>query len=201
MIVGWRVFWLLASLETAVFAVALAGLGTDEPGLRALVRLTVRVSFLVFIAVYAAAPLRELFRSPATRWLARNRRYLGVSFAWAHALHALAIALLVLLLGDAFKTSTATLVGGGLGYLLIAGMAASSFDRTARALGPRRWALLHRAGLHWLWFIFALDWTGAAIAKSPLYLPFAALTWAAAAARLAALLARRRGCEPLPHPA
>jgi hypothetical protein len=198
---GWRVFWLLAALETALFAVALYEFGTDEPGLRALVRLTVRVSFTVFIAVYLAAPLRKLYPGGATRWLLRNRRYLGVSFAWAHGLHALAIALLALLLGDAFEAETATIVGGGLGYLLTAGMALTSFDRTARWLGPRRWALLHRAGLHWLWFIFALNWTGAAVTESLFYLPFALLTWAAAGLRLAALRARRRGPEPIAQPA
>ena len=198
---GWRVFWLLASLETALFAVACYGFGTDEAGLRALVRLTVRVSFSVFIVVYSAEPLRRLFPSPVTRWLSSNRRYLGVSFAWAHGLHALAIALLALLLGDAFEAEAATIVGGGLGYLLTAGMALTSFDRTARWLGPRRWALLHRAGLHWLWFIFALNWTGAAIATSLIYLPFAALTWAAAGLRLAALRARRRSPVPNAEPA
>ena len=197
---GWRVFWLLAALESALFAGGIALLGTDEAGLRALTRLTVRVSFTVFIVVYLAAPLRRLFPSPATRWLARNRRYLGVSFAWAHGLHAVAIGLLARLLGDAFEADAATLVGGGLGYLLTAGMALTSFDRTARWLGPRRWAQLHRAGLHWLWFIFALNWTVSA-AAAPSYLPFAALTWGAAALRFAALRARQRSPEAIPDPA
>jgi hypothetical protein len=197
---GWRVFWLLAALETALFAVAFALFGTDESGVRALVRFTVRVSFLVFVVVYAAAPLRRLFPSPATRWIARNRRYLGVSFGWAHGLHGLAIALLALLLGDAFEVNLATAVGGGLAYLLIAGMVLTSFDRTARWLGPQRWALLHRTGLHWLWFIFALNWT-AAVGVSLIYLPFAALTWALAGLRFAALRARRPSPEAIPNPA
>jgi sulfoxide reductase heme-binding subunit YedZ len=197
---GWRVFWLLAALESALFAGGLALSGTDEAGLRALTRLTVRVSFTVFVVVYAAAPLRRLFPAPATRWLARNRRYLGVSFAWAHGLHAIAIAMLARRLGDAFEADAATLVGGGLGYLLTAAMALTSFDRTARWLGPRRWALLHRAGLHWLWFIFALNWTVLA-ASAAIYVPFAALTWGAAGLRFAALRARRRGPEAVAHPA
>ena len=117
---GWRVFWLLAAPESALFAGSLYGFGTDEPGLRALARLTVRVSFAVFAVVYAAAPLRKLFPSRATRWIARNRRYLGVGFAWAHGLHGLAIAMLALLLGDSFETSAATAVGGGFAYLLMA---------------------------------------------------------------------------------
>ena len=197
---GWRVFWLLAALETALFAAALAVFGSDEAGLRALVRFTVRVSFLVFAVVYAAAPLRRLYPVPATRWLLRNRRYLGVSFAWAHGLHALAIALLARLLGDSFAVDPATRLGGGLAYALVAAMAATSFDRTARWLGPRRWTLLHRAGLHWLWFIFALNWT-ASVVVSLVYLPFAAITWGLLALRLAALRGHRRSPEPLPEPA
>jgi hypothetical protein len=36
--------------------------------------------------------------------------------------------------------------------------------------------LLHRAGLHWLWFIFALNWT-TSLSVSLAYLPFALLIW------------------------
>jgi methionine sulfoxide reductase heme-binding subunit len=197
---GWRVFWLLAAIETALFAAGLALFGTDEAGLRALVRFTVRVSFLVFAVVYAAAPVRRLHPAPITRWLLRNRRYLGVSFAWAHGLHGLAIALLALRLGDSLEVDPATRLGGGLAYLLIAAMTITSFDRTARWLGPRRWGRLHRAGLHWLWFIFALNWT-ASVGVSPAYLPFALITWGLLALRLAAVRARRRGAEPVPEPA
>jgi sulfoxide reductase heme-binding subunit YedZ len=187
---GWRVFGLLAALETALFASGLAAFGTDEAGLRALVRSTVRVSFVVFAFVYAAAPLRRLYPTPATRWLLRNRRFVGVSFAWAHGLHGLAIILLAQRLGDAFEVDAATALGGGLAYVLIGAMTLTSFDRTARWLGPHRWALLHRAGLHWLWIIFALNWT-ASVFVSLAYLPFALLTWGLAALRLAALRARR----------
>ena len=41
------------------------------------------------------------------------------------------------------RTSIVTYLGGGLGYILIAAMAATSFDRSARWLGARRWRLLH----------------------------------------------------------
>jgi len=195
---GWRVFGLLAAALTALFAGALAVFGTDEEGLRALVRFTARDSFAMFLPVYAAAPLRQLFPSPTTRWLRRNRRYLGVSFAWAHGLHALAIAMLVLLQGDAFQASAVTRVVGSFAYLLLAGMALTSFDRTARWLGPRRWALLHRTGLHTLWLVFTITWTQSA-ASAPRYLPFAGLAWGAAALRFAALRARR--ASPTPGPA
>jgi len=186
---GWRLFGVLAALLTALFAAAFAGFGTDEAGLRALLRFTARVSFLVFVPVYVAAPLRRLWPVPGARWLVRNRRHLGVSFAWAHGLHGLAIAMLAVLLGDAFEVDPVTLVVGGLAYALLAGMTITSFDRTARWLGPHRWRILHRAGLHTLWFVFAFDWTVLAI-RTPGYLPFALAVWAAALLRLLAWRAR-----------
>ena len=189
---GWPLFWLLAALETAAFAAMFVAFGSDEAGLRALVRQTARISFVVFLVVYTAAPLRRLWPTAASRWALHNRRALGVSFAWAHGLHALAIGMLALLLGDAFEVDLATLVGGGGTYLLIAAMALTSTDRTARWLGPRRWALLHRTGLHATWVIFAISWASRA-GSSGLYLAFTLVTVAAALLRATASRSRSVG--------
>ena len=176
---------------TVVFLVALSGFGTDEEGLAALVRFTARVSFALFLPVYTASPLRRLWPGGATRWLLRNRRYLGLCFAWAHGLHGLAIAMLALLLGDAFRVEWFALIGGGLAYLLIAAMALSSNDRAVRRLGPRRWALLHSVGIHWVWVVFAFDRTGLALERPASYWPAAVLVWVAAGLRLVAWIRKR----------
>jgi hypothetical protein len=120
------------------------------------VRTTARTSVLLFGVAFAASSLRLLWPNEATRWLLANRRYVGVSFATSHATHLLAL----LALADwSFATFVAMsdwtgLVLGGLGYLVIAAMTATSFDRTAAWLGPRRWQRLHTAGGWYLWFIF-----------------------------------------------
>lgn len=187
---GWWVFWLLAVVTTAAFVVSIQAFGTEEAGIRALVRVTARISFAIFVPVYLASPLRRLWPSAPTRWVLRNRRYLGVSFAWAHGLHLLAIAMLAILLGDAFESSLLTIVFGGATYLLVFGMAATSFDRSARWLGPQRWNLLHRCGLHMIWLLFTILWTGHA-AKSPLFLALAITVWGMALMRIASNLVRR----------
>lgn len=187
---GWALVGVASALLLALQAAFFAFAGTDEAGLRYAVRVSVRVSFALFLLAYLAAPARRLWPNGATRWLLRNRRHLGVSFAVAHFLHLFDIALLGLLLGDGFVVEPATLYGGGLAYVLLAGMAATSFDRTARWLGPQRWRWLHRAGLHWLWFIFAQNWTFSAF-QSPVYIPFALATWGALGVRIAAWRARR----------
>jgi hypothetical protein len=187
---GWRVFWVLAALTTLAFVGMFSAFGTEEAGLRALVRMTARISFALFLPVYLASPLRRLWQSAATRWVLRNRRYLGVSFAWAHGLHLLAIVMLAVLLGDAFESGLAVLVFGGLAYLLMAGMAFTSFDRTARWLGPQRWNRLHRSGLHMLWLVFTILWAGRAM-SSHLHLAFALAAVGAAAVRFGASRLRR----------
>jgi DMSO/TMAO reductase YedYZ heme-binding membrane subunit len=186
----------LVALQVGLFAWG----GTEEPGVRMLVRASARVSFAIFLLAYIARPARQLSPTPATRWLARNRRYVGVSFAVAHGLHGLDIALLGLLLGDGFVVLPATLYGGGLTYVLLAAMALTSFDRTARWLGPRRWKTLHRIGIHTIWFIFAQNWTALAF-QSPGYLPLALASWGALGIRIAAWRARRGVDAGAPAPA
>ena len=195
-----RLFAAGALLLTTLFLVALSGLGTDEAGLRALVRWTARVSFAVFLPVYTASALVRLGSGSIGPWLLRNRRALGLCFAWAHFLHLLAIGMLALLLGDAFDADGLVLVGGGLAYALLAAMALTSSDRAVRKLGARRWRVLHRAGVHWIWVIFAADWTGLAL-EQPAYLVAAIAAWAAALLRLAAWLRpRRRGAPSAERP-
>ena len=188
---GWRVFWLLAVVSTTAFYATIQTFGTDEAGIRALVRVTARVSFAIFVPVYLASPLRRLWPNAMTRWTLRNRRYLGVSFAWAHGLHLLAIGMLVVLLGDAFESDILTIVFGGITYVLMFGMAATSFDRTARWLGPRRWNQLHRSGLHMIWLLFAILWTGRAASWS-FYLALAVVTGGIAGVRIAGNRKRRK---------
>lgn len=176
----------LLALQIAILAIA----GTEEPGLRELVRVSARASFSIFLLVFVARPSRVFWPGRFTRWLVRNRRQLGVSFAVAHFLHLFDIALLALLLGDGFEISPVTLFGGGLAYVLLAAMTATSFDGSARWLGPRRWKRLHRAGLYWLWVIFAQSYTFGALQK-PVDIPLALAVWGALALRIAAWRARR----------
>lgn len=134
--------------------------GPDETGLRAVARATARSSLVLFLLAYTASGLRAIWNRAGTRWLLRNRRYVGLSMAASHALHLAALVALVRVSGEA--VDPATLVAGGLAYAVLAAMAATSFDRSAAWLGPRRWGRLHRAGMHYLWLVFALTMLPAA---------------------------------------
>lgn len=143
---GWRLFAVLALTLTAL-CIWIAGMrGFEVEGVRMVIRFTARTSLLLFCLAFSAAALARLWPNAWTRWQRRNRRYLGVSFAASHGLHALAIASFAIMdpAGYAAATSAASYIFGGIGYAFIIAMTATSFDRTAQALGAR----LARAAPH-----------------------------------------------------
>ena len=70
-------------------------------------------------------------------------------------------------------------------------MAATSFDRTAAWLGPRKWRLLHLVGGWYIWISFAVA-IGKRVPLDRFYWPMAALILAAGLVRLAAMWRRNR---------
>ncbi|MCE7999566.1 MAG: hypothetical protein HEP70_11960 [Rhodobiaceae bacterium] len=144
---------LIASLTTVIGPLLL--LGMSERGLQLAARYTVRVSFPLFLLAYLARPLTTLWRSDVTRWLQRNRRYLGLNFALAHTIHLGALTSYFIYLG--ISPDAATLIGGGLAYALMFVMAATSNDRAVKTLGTN-WRRIHSIGLHYLWFIFLITY-------------------------------------------
>ena len=134
---GWRLFALL-SLTLLALSIWIAGMRQFEvDGVRMVIRFTARTSLLFFCLAFSAAALARLWPNAWTRWLRRNRRYLGVTFAASHAIHLFAIACFAVMdpAGYAAGTSIASYIFGGIGYAFIIAMAATSFDRTAA-----RWA-------------------------------------------------------------
>jgi DMSO/TMAO reductase YedYZ heme-binding membrane subunit len=179
-LLGWLT---LACALLAALAFVVEG-GPGEEGIRAIVRSTARTSIVLFLAAFTATSLRRLWRAPATAWLLRNRRWVGLSMAASHAGHLAALVALAVVSAEARADMGATtLLGGGLGYAFLAAMAATSNDRAVARLGARRWRALHRTGGWVLWAIFALSYVPRALASSG-YVPLAALVLGGAALRL-----------------
>ena len=145
----------------------------EVDGVRMVIRFTARTSLLFFCLAFSAAALAWLWPNGWTKWLRRNRRYLGVTFAASHALHGIAILGFAVMdpTGYAAATSAASYIFGGIGYAFIIAMTATSFDRTAQALGPRAWRVLHLVGGYYLLFQFMISF-GKRIPDMPLYALF-----------------------------
>src|SRR5262245_49498458 len=84
---GWPLVGWCAAAVMAVSVVELAVRGVGEDGLRLVIRTTAKTSLLFFSAAFVAAALARGWPHPVSRWLSRQRRYLGVSFAASHLVH------------------------------------------------------------------------------------------------------------------
>ncbi|MCS3762978.1 hypothetical protein [Bradyrhizobium centrosematis] len=191
---GWRLLAALA-LSLVVLSLWIASMRQFEiEGVRMVIRFTARSSLLLFCLAFSAAALARLWPNGWTRWQHRNRRYLGLSFAASHAIHAAAIILFANMdpVGFAAATSPASYIFGGIGYAVIIAMSATSFDRTAALIGPRAWRTLHLAGGYYLWLQFMVSF-GKRAPAMPLYAAFLIPLLIVMALRMIAMARHPRG--------
>lgn len=181
-IAGGRLWLLIAAgLSVMLGAILSADPGVDAA--RLAIRATARTSLALFLIAFAASSLTRIWPGRTTRWLLRNRRWFGLSFAWSHLLHLLAIVLLFSSYGEQVPPPpTATIIGGGIAYVFIALMAATSFDGAVRWLGANRWQRLHKVGGWSVWIVFLISYGKRAVVM-PEYFPLVVLLMAAAALR------------------
>ncbi|WP_064748569.1 ferric reductase-like transmembrane domain-containing protein [Lysobacter antibioticus] len=178
---GWPLFWLLAALVLLMSATLLAAHADPVAGVRAVIRATARSSVALFLSVFVASSLTTLVPNGLTRALLRERRYLGLAFAFSHLVHAIAIVRLGQLDPSFWLGRSAlTNLPGGLGYAFIVLLSATSFHALAQRMGAQAWKRLHTAGVWVIALIFALSYFKR-IPTDPLYaLPFALMCAAVA---------------------
>jgi DMSO/TMAO reductase YedYZ heme-binding membrane subunit len=188
--------WLIviAGGAAALLAVA-AGFAMGDGAVeqwRLAARWTARVGFPIFLTAYLASSLYRLWPSDRTRALLRQRRWWGLGFAASHTVHLVALVTYLQISGDSRPASV--LIGGGLGYVLLYAMAATSNQASMRTLG-RNWKRLHTLGIHYLWFIYAFSYAGRLFdpERQIIGQVFAPIAFAALAVRVWARLRR----EPL----
>lgn len=141
----------------AALAVGLQAGRDAVEGWQLAARWTARIGFPLFLIAYLGGTLVRLAPAGWSRALARDRRWWGLGFAACHTVHL--IALLTFLRIASESRTLASLVPGGLGYVLLYAMALTSNDAAMRGLG-RNWKRLHRLGIHYLWLIFTLAYAG-----------------------------------------
>ncbi len=148
----------LLPLAWLVWATATDQLGANPA--EALIRATGNWTLRALCLVLAVTPLRVLTATPQ---LARFRRMLGLFVFFYALLHLLSYAWFDMgfdwaeILRDIAKRPF--ILVGSLALALLALLAATSFNRAIKALGGRRWQLLHRsvyavaglAVLHFFW--------------------------------------------------
>lgn len=188
---GWSLFGLLCLLILVMTALILALNPDVIEGLRSAIRATARTSFALFLAAFTASAFAVLIPSPFSRTLVRERRFIGLAFAFSHLLHAILIYKYGQLNTEFWPgRSTLTNLPGTLGYLFILLMTLTSFKTTTRLIGRKTWKALHVSGM----WVLAVVFTYSNFKRIPLsawyVLPFG-IIFSAIAIRLVGKLAQK----------
>jgi methionine sulfoxide reductase heme-binding subunit len=156
---SWPLFYLVAGLTFVAICVGLVVIGVSTPEATvSMIRLSVQLASPWIFFAFVATALAQLFPGSFSRWLLRNRRYLGLSFAAGFAWQAVFIAVLLALYPDYYWQvlhDTADLVLRMLSYLLLLALTITSFYPVRRAMRPRSWRALHLVGI---WYFWAAIW-------------------------------------------
>lgn len=153
---GWSLFGLLCLLILVMTALILASNPDLVEGLCSAIRATARTSFALFLAAFTASAFAVLVPSSFSKALVRERRFIGLAFAFSHLLHAVLIYKYGQLNTEFWPgRSTITNIPGTLGYLFILLMTITSFKATTRLIGRKTWKALHLTGMWVLAAVFA----------------------------------------------
>jgi DMSO/TMAO reductase YedYZ heme-binding membrane subunit len=149
---SWRLFWMLA-LATSVAicsGLPLADFHSAQ-GTAPMISRSVRCALPLFLLAFTASSLATLWPNKVTRWLLRNRRYLGLGFAFGMAWHFSFVAYSIFSFGLSLTPRGLALDLIALFFLVL--MTLTSFRWFARRLTAARWRRLHKTGAYAIWFV------------------------------------------------
>lgn len=152
---GWRLFWLIAVLISVAncLCLPLADFHSARGTIPTIQR-SVRCALPFFLVAFTASSLVVLWPSRLTRWLLRNRRHIGVGFAFGMAWHLSFVAYSIFSFGlyaSDLAPRGLALDLIGLSFLIL--MTLTSFRWSARHLSSANWRRLHKTGVYVIWFV------------------------------------------------
>ena len=157
------VAFILIALALGAMTIALlySG-GWETAAIRLAIRSTARTSLGLFLLAFSASSLAKILPSRKTLWLLRNRRWLGLSFAFSHLLHAGVVFLFYRNAPDLFwfLEKPLNFTVGLIGYVFVVTLAATSFNGAVQRLGLFVWRRIHTVGVWVIWTIFFLSTLG-----------------------------------------
>ena len=126
--------------------------GNSEPALRWAIARSVDMAIPCFIAAFSARPLLKFWPNRFTRWLMRNRRYLGIGWGIGFLLHGALLLLLARTYPEPFLSGTTpeAINHGILAFSVTALMLMTSNNWSVRTLGSKLWSFIHTLGGYFL---------------------------------------------------
>lgn len=152
-------------LSSVLFSFALVvyffAIAPSNESARLWARYSAHLSFLYLITAYSISTLRAIFNLDVINNLAIKRRYLGLGFSISHSIHLVALIYFFYVSNE--NPAIVSIIGGGLGYLLMYAMTLTSTDAMVKRIGIRYWKMLHIIGINYLMVIFFYTFVGSII--------------------------------------
>jgi methionine sulfoxide reductase heme-binding subunit len=150
----WKIVYVAVAVSALLTAIALAIYGIEKQGIINWLDATGRAGTITFTAAFIASPLHKLFPSSLSRWLLKNRRFLGIAFGFQHLVFHLPA---VIWFCEIARAPIDAIVTGGIGFAVLIPMLITSFDAPMKWIGSRNWKILHKTGMFYLMFVFIIS--------------------------------------------
>ena len=150
----WNIVYTAVSVSAVLTIITLAMSGFEKQGIINWLDVTGRVGMITFTAAFVASPLNKLFPSHLSRWLLKNRRFLGIAFGFQHLIFHLPAIIWFLIIA---KVPIDAIMTGGIGFVFVILMLITSFNKPAKWIGTQNWKILHTVGMFYLMFVFIIS--------------------------------------------
>jgi len=194
---GWPLFFLIAAVTFAALVTSylLIGVDTPEPAVN-MIRLSVQLASPWVFLAFVARPMTQLFPGNLSKWLLRNRRYFGLSFAAGFGWQAVFIGVLLALHSGYYWEelhSDIDLLLRMASYVLLFALTITSFFPVRRKMRPEHWRWLHLVGIWYFWAAIWVSYAPMALSSNAktVDVVYAVVGLAALALRAAAYLRKR----------
>ena len=163
MINGWKLWWLVTTpISLAIVLTMIRVDLSTADGVSSMIQLSVRCAVPLLYVAFATSSMPVVFPGSFSRWLLRNRSFIGLSFAAAMGWQLTFILWLVGIHTDYYVNEVYVLsdvVEGVMGYTFLIAMVLTSFKFGRSRLTFKQWKLLHKSGIYWLWiYAWSVYW-------------------------------------------
>ncbi len=174
---GWQLFLMIGSLVSLFILVRVALVDSwNGESVSSLIQYSVRWSVPLLYLVFAASSVHVISPGVFSRWLLRNRKFLGLSFSVAMAWQLFFILWLVTIFNEYYVEEVYVLrdaIEGVAGYIFLILMTITSFPFARRRIPPSLWNAMHKVGIYFIWaYAFSVYWWEIFYYPDPDYLDY-----------------------------
>ncbi|MEM7594378.1 MAG: hypothetical protein AAF383_23195 [Cyanobacteria bacterium P01_A01_bin.83] len=150
----WNIVYTAVAISAVLTVVILTMCGVQKQGIINWLDATGRAGMITFTAAFIASPLHQLVPSSFSKWLLKNRRFLGIGFGFQHLIFHLPAVIWFLVIA---KVPIDAIVTGGIGFIFVIPMLVTSFNVPAKWIGARNWKIMHTTGMFYLMYVFIIS--------------------------------------------